>query len=229
IGTLRMIGSHPVWVLSSLAVLIAVVLSIGKPLVNKAIENFWHLHYTLVFPIFVGLRETVSVILERTAGETGASADLDRRRRLGTIIAAMLLAGGGVLLAMSVGVLKSHGLADVVMNPWAVARTGLSNAAVILGLSTTAASLFWLWREIAARRPLRDWVPAPSASHTIVRVAHMSDLHLVGERYGYRMECGTHGPRGNRSMRHALRKLRAIHASTPIDRVLVTGDVTDAG
>ena len=30
-------------------------------------------------------------------------------------------------------------------------------------------------------------------------------------------------------MRHALRKLRAIHAATPIDRVLVTGDVTDAG
>ena len=62
-----------------------------------------------------------------------------------------------------------------------------------------------------------------------MRVAHLSDLHLVGERYGYRMECGTHGPRGNRSIRHALRKLRAIDASTPIDRVLVTGDVTDAG
>ena len=43
------------------------------------------------------------------------------------------------------------------------------------------------------------------------------------------MECGTHGPRGNRSVRHALRRLRAIDASTPIDRVLVTGDVTDAG
>jgi 3',5'-cyclic AMP phosphodiesterase CpdA len=60
-------------------------------------------------------------------------------------------------------------------------------------------------------------------------VAHLSDLHVVGERYGYRMECGTHGPRGNRSVRHALRKLSAIHASTPFDRVLVTGDVTDAG
>jgi predicted phosphodiesterase len=43
------------------------------------------------------------------------------------------------------------------------------------------------------------------------------------------MECGTHGPSGNWSMRTALDKLRAIHASTPLDRVLVTGDVTDAG
>jgi 3',5'-cyclic AMP phosphodiesterase CpdA len=30
-------------------------------------------------------------------------------------------------------------------------------------------------------------------------------------------------------LRHALRELRAIHAVRPIDRVLVTGDVTDAG
>jgi 3',5'-cyclic AMP phosphodiesterase CpdA len=90
--------------------------------------------------------------------------------------------------------------------------------------------VYWLWRELASRQPLRDWAPgSPPGDTPVVRVAHLSDLHLVGERYGYRMECGTHGPRGNRSLRHALRKLREIHASTPLDRVLVTGDVTDAG
>jgi len=51
----------------------------------------------------------------------------------------------------------------------------------------------------------------------------------VGERYGYRMETGTHGPRGNRCFRDALRKLAMIHARTPLDSVLVTGDITDAG
>jgi len=76
----------------------------------------------------------------------------------------------------------------------------------------------------------RNWAPAAPVDHApIVRVAHVSDLHLVGERYGYRMECGTHGPSGNGSILTALDKLRAIHASTPLDRVLVTGDVTDAG
>ena len=60
-------------------------------------------------------------------------------------------------------------------------------------------------------------------------MAHLSDLHFVGERYGCRMESGTHGPRGNRCIRRALRKLAAIHASSPLDRVLVTGDITDAG
>jgi 3',5'-cyclic AMP phosphodiesterase CpdA len=230
LGAAAVIGSNPVAAVFSLVVLTGVALWIGKPLLDKAVENLWHLHYTLVFPIFVGLRETISAAIEQLPGQTHASAQLDRRRRIGTALAAMLMAGGGILLAWSVGVLANPGLADVVMQPWAVAQAGLSNAAVFLGLSTAAASLYWLWREIASLRPLRDWSPGPPLGQTTtVRVAHLSDLHVVGERYGYRMECGTHGPRGNRSVRHALRKLRAIHAATPIDRVLVTGDVTDAG
>jgi 3',5'-cyclic AMP phosphodiesterase CpdA len=116
------------------------------------------------------------------------------------------------------------------MQPWAVAQAGLSNAAVLLGLSAAATSVYWLWREISWLRPVRDWSPAPLPAGTpILRIAHLSDLHVVGERYGYRMECGTEGPRSNRSIRHALRRLRAIDRSTTIDRVLVTGDVTDAG
>jgi 3',5'-cyclic AMP phosphodiesterase CpdA len=230
VDAVTMIGSHPFWALFSLGVLVGLVLWVGKPLLRMAVENLWHLHYTLVFPIFVGLRETISSLIERLPGETRASASLDRRRRIGTIFAAILLAGGGIFLALSVGVLASPGLADVVMQPLAVAKAGLSNATIFLGLSTAVASLYWMRREIGARYPLRDWAPAPRTGHApIVRVAHLSDLHLVGERYGYRMECGTHGPRGNRTMRQALQKLTAIHASTPLDRVLVTGDVTDAG
>jgi 3',5'-cyclic AMP phosphodiesterase CpdA len=91
-------------------------------------------------------------------------------------------------------------------------------------------SLYWLWRELTINGPALDWVPNPSkAESSVARVAHLSDLHLVGERYGYRMEAGTHGPRGNRCIRNALRKLAAINALTPLDRVLLTGDITDAG
>jgi len=101
----------------------------------------------------------------------------------------------------------------------------------ILAVSTVAASLYWFWHEITSDLPVRDWTPDPIPSHTApaVRVAHLSDLHLVGERYGYRMESGTSGPRGNGRIRRALEQLEAIHAATPLDRVLVTGDVTDAG
>src|SRR5215475_2614809 len=230
LGAAASISSHPLAAIFSIALLIGVGLWIGKPLLLMAIDNLWHLHYTLVVPLFVGLRETISAVMERLAGETHASDELDRRRRLGALIAAMLLAGGGLLVAVRVGVLKRPELEDVMLQPWAVAKAGVSNAIILLGLSTAAASLFWLWREFMSRRPLRDWRPGPPIRNApIVRVAHLSDLHLVGERYGYRMECGTHGPSGNTCMRQALDKLCAIHASTPLDRVLVTGDVTDAG
>ena len=224
------IFSHPLAALMSITVFVGVALWIGKPLVSMAIDNFWHLHYTLVSPLFVGVRETITVIIERLAGEARASAELDRRRRLGTLIATALLAGGSLLLAVSVGVLAHPRLTDLMTQPWAVLKAGVTNATILLCLSTFAASLFWAWRGLTTRSPLRNWTPAAPIDHApIVRVAHVSDLHLVGERYGYRMECGTHGPSGNGSIWTALDKLRDIHASTPLDRVLVTGDVTDAG
>ena len=224
------IVSRPFAALFSIALFVGVVLWIARPLLSMAIENLWHLHYTLVFPLFVGLRETISAVLERFGSETRASAELDRRRRLGTVLAAILLAGGSLLVTWSIGVLARPPIGDVVLQPWAVAKAGLSNAAIVLSLSTVAASVYWMWREIGTRYPLRDWMPGPPIGHApIVRVAHLSDLHLVGERYGYRMECGTHGPPGNESVQHALTKLSAIHAATPFDCVLVSGDVTDAG
>ena len=225
-----MIGSHPFAALASVAVLVVLLRWVARPLLTLVVENLWHLHYTLVFPLFVGLRETISLVMERAAGTTRACAELDRRRRLATILAAILLAGGGVLLVVSVGVLARPALADVVMQPWAVAKAGFSNAAIFLGLSTAATSLYWMQREIGSRYPLRDWTPPETfGQERIVRVAHLSDLHVVGERFGYRMECGTHGPPGNECVQRALATLQAIHLAAPLDFVFVTGDVTDAG
>ena len=177
-----------------------------------AVENLWHLHYTLVFPIFVGLRETISVIIEQLPGETRASARLDRRRRIGTALAAMLLAGGGLLLAWSVGVLANPGLTDVVMQPWAVAQAGLSNAAVFLGLSTAAASLYWLWREIASLRPLRDWSPEPPVGQRADRACGAS----FGPARGWRALRLPHGMRYARPAGQPQRPARAPQA--PRDR-----------
>ncbi len=61
------------------------------------------------------------------------------------------------------------------------------------------------------------------------RVAHLSDIHTVGERYGFRIESGRSGPRGNERLRHSLARLEEIHAAHPLDVVLITGDLTDAG
>jgi 3',5'-cyclic AMP phosphodiesterase CpdA len=213
------------------AVLVGVALGVGRPLLAMAVDNFWHLHYTLVFPLFVAVRELLRALMEWWRGRSIPPDQLERGRRLATVLAASLLGGGGLTLAVLVDVSLGLQLVDVThVRVWAVAQAALGNAAVVLGLSMAAQSLYWIWRELSLKGPVRDWVPtASNADASIVRVAHLSDLHLVGERYGYRMEAGTHGPRGNRCIRRAWRRLAAIHAVAPVDRVFVTGDVTDAG
>jgi 3',5'-cyclic AMP phosphodiesterase CpdA len=142
----------------------------------------------------------------------------------------LLLASGSLSLAIALGVPKVRGIGSGLFQPWELTAAAVTNALILVSLSTVVASLFWMVRELTSRKPLRDWVPGPpEAQAPIVRVAHLSDLHIVGERYGYRMECGTLGPAGNSSMQRALERLSRIHASTPLDCVLVTGDVTDAG
>jgi 3',5'-cyclic AMP phosphodiesterase CpdA len=223
--------SRPVSALISLAISAGVVLWIARPLVPRAIDFFWHLHYTLICPIFVGLREVFSALIERLPGLTTTPEQIDRRRRFGTLLAAIVFAGGSLLIARAIGFTSGHELVgDWRRGFWPFTRDVLGNAAVVLSLSTVGASLIWFWREVSSRRPVLNWAPgAPATPHRTARVAHLSDLHLVGERYGYRMEAGTAGPQGNRRVRDTLRKLHAIHVESPLDHVVVTGDITDAG
>ncbi|HEX7962632.1 MAG TPA: metallophosphoesterase [Terriglobales bacterium] len=223
--------SPTVLALVLLAVLIALALLIGRRFLLFSLDNYSRLHYTLVFPAFVTLREVLRTMAERLPGMSNTQEHLYRRRRAGTVFAALLFGGGGLALALSIELSSGLQLVDVErVRPWAVAQAALGNAMIVLGFSTAGASLFWLWRELTLSGPVLDWAPKPSErTASVVRVAHLSDLHVVGERYGFRMETGTHGPQGNRCVGDALEQLAAIHASNPVDRVLVTGDLTDAG
>src|SRR5262249_48549625 len=201
-----------------------------RPLIAMSLDNFWHLHYTLVFPLFVALREVISAGLERLSRDKLEPERLHRRRRAGTVVAAVLVAGGGLILATTF-----HYSTDVRLSGFRRADLGaltgaaLQNAAVVLGLSTMVASLFWFWGEITVAR-VYDWAPtAHPAAGRRVRIAHLSDLHLVGERYGYRMEKGTRGPCGNGRIADALCRLDAVRAGQPLDLIVCSGDITDAG
>jgi hypothetical protein len=228
---MRMAGTSPVPGLVLLGILVAIALWTGWRLFTTVFDNFRHLHYTLVFPLFVAVRELLRVIAERLLGGSVTPHRLDRGRRIGAVLAALLFATGGVALALAVKRSFGFEILDILrVHPWDLAKAALSNAAIILGFSTTIESLDWLWRELMLSGPVLDWAPASAVAEApVVRIAHLSDLHLVGERYGYRMEAGTHGPRGNRRILRAFRKLAAIDAVTPLDRIFVTGDVTDAG
>jgi 3',5'-cyclic AMP phosphodiesterase CpdA len=229
--TTTLAGTRLFVALGLFAILVGAALWIGRPLLKMAFDNSRHLHYSLVFPIFVALRELLRSVIERLGGRSATVQQLNRRRRIATVLAALLFAGSGLALAITVEVSFGLKLIDVErVQVLAVVKAALGNAAVLVGLSTVFESLFWLWRELTMKGPVLAWAPDPSqVALSTLRVAHLSDLHLVGERYGCRMESGSYGPHGNRSFRNALRKLTAIHARTPLDRILVTGDITDAG
>lgn len=231
LGTVASVGRSPtLWVVLVLAALIVLPLWAGRRFLSIALDNFWHLHYTLVFPIFVALRETLGTVSERLPGMTCTQEHIHRRRRVATVVAALLLGGAGFALAMSVELSVGLRLVDAErVAPWAVARAALGNAAMVFGFSTAATSVFWLWRELSVTEPALDWPNPLQPAESLFRVAHLSDLHVVGERYGFRMETGTHGPQGNQCVLDALERLAAIDSSRPLHRVLVTGDITDAG
>ena len=223
--------SRIVFALWLFAVLAVVAIWFGKPLLRSAIIRYRHLHYTLVFPLFVGLREFLVTVAGYFRSRSMSTEDLGRQRRICTLIAALLFATAGLALALSVEFSVGLKLINIdKVRMWPTVKAALGNAAVIIGISTVFESLLWVYLEIKFTGPALDWTPNPMPAATrSVRVAHMSDLHVVGERYGFRMESGTRGPRGNRCFRNALRKLAAMDRATPLDRIVVTGDVTDAG
>ncbi len=81
---------------------------------------------------------------------------------------------------------------------------------------------------MAQPRDLRAFDAPPKGGRSW-RVAHLSDIHTVGERYGFRVESGRSGARGNERLRLALARLDEIHAAQPLDAILISGDLTDAG
>ena len=93
-----------------------------------------------------------------------------------------------------------------------------------------AASLVWGFADASMDQPLDlEAFDAPPAGGRVWRVAHLSDIHIVGERYGFRIESGRAGPRGNERLKQVMARLEAEHAARPLDLVLITGDMTDAG
>ena len=69
---MEMAGRSPALGLAWLALLIGFAVWAGRPLLPVGFDNFRQLHYTLVFPIFVALRE----LLRERLGDMGRFRDL---------------------------------------------------------------------------------------------------------------------------------------------------------
>lgn len=140
--------------------LIGFAIFAGRPLLRVGYNNLRRVHSTLVFPVFVALRELLRMIAERLHGRSITLKQLNRGRRIGSIAAALIFAVAGLALAW--GTWSSFGLQHLTfrhLHPWELARSAFINAAIVFGISTIFDSLSWLHQILTIGSPLRNWIP----------------------------------------------------------------------
>jgi hypothetical protein len=220
-----------VWPALLLAVVIAVGLFGGSALFRRAESSFWSLNSLLVEPGYAACREGLRHLVERLLPSQST------RAQLATLRAATAAAAGSVVCGLAVLTLKlawprSRCIGDIsdLASPHRLAMAALANSVVVAAAYLAGAALVWAIADatMAQPRDLEEFHPPLQKGRTW-RIAHLSDIHVVGERYGFRIESGRSGPRGNARLRQALAQLDVLNAKDPLDAILITGDVTDAG
>ena len=213
------------------ALVVFVVARFGwRPLFRLTESNFWSLNALAVQPGYAFWRELIRHFAERfLQGRAGMA--LARMRAASCAAAGVLLFVVAALVAALVwpATRWSGSVADVLAPHLLIVPT-IANAIALMSAYLAAAALAWGFADATADQPLDLAAfddPPPGAR--VWRVAHLSDIHIVGERYGFRIESGRAGPCGNGRLRAALARLAEVHDQRPLDLVLVTGDMTDAG
>ncbi|HMO30166.1 metallophosphoesterase [Enterovirga sp.] len=214
---------------------LALVAAIGwygfRPLFRIAEYGFWSLNALAVQPGYALCREGLRHLAESFMP---AGADQTSRARLraasayGAGLLCFLLAGF-LILRLWPATRWTGSLADLV-HPLRLVRPSLANTVTVMAAYFGIASLLWGVADGSMDQPLdlAGFGEAPEGARRW-RVAHLSDIHVVGERYGFRIESGRAGPRGNERLARVLARLEEIHAAAPLDLLLITGDMTDAG
>jgi 3',5'-cyclic AMP phosphodiesterase CpdA len=205
----------------------------GRWVLRHAEQSFWSLNSLAVQPCYTICREVIRHFGGRLLSSKSAEG---RRSRL---YAASAVVAGLFITAIALAVLAvawpsaqfvTTGDLAMLSAPGQVAVTALANSVVLVSAYVAVAVLVWGIADATMGRPrdLKAYEPVGPDGRRW-RIAHLSDLHVVGERYGFRVESGRLGPRGNSRLRRVLAQLEALHANTPLDAVLITGDMTDAG
>lgn len=202
-----------------------------RPLFRLVESNFWALHALAIQPVYALCREGLSHAAESFLEPDALEANRSRRR------AAMAAMGGLIASVLALAVVAvvwpytrwSATFAEL-SAPTRLIIPALANAAAIVAMYSAIASIVWGFNDALMDQPqnLNAFDDRSTATRTW-RVAHLSDLHAVAERYGFRIESGRAGPRGNDVLARLLKQLDAIHKSNPIDVLLISGDMTDAG
>jgi 3',5'-cyclic AMP phosphodiesterase CpdA len=217
-----------------LALILAVVtigLFGGRTVFRAAEQAFWALNSTAVQPGYALCRELIRHISETLLSPWLNDSQRARLRAASAAAAGLLLCALAMFVVWLVGPYTrwQAEVADL-LQPLRLVVPALANAAVILIGYCAAAVFVWGMADAAMDQP-RDWAKFVDKKDLIRswRVVHLSDVHIVGERFGFRLESGRTGPRGNERLERLLALLDEIDAKERLDHILISGDITDAG
>lgn len=199
----------------------------GRPLFRAVERGFWSLNSLAVQPGYALCREALRHLAELSLG---GRVDVGVLRAASSAGAGIILCGIALLF---VWLAWPHsrwlGNAADLASPLLLVVPALANTVLFIGGYLAVASLVWGIADATMDQP-RDLADFDNAGQgPSWRIAHLSDIHIVGERYGFRIESGRSGPRGNDKLDRAFARLDDIHRRDPLDIVLISGDVTDAG
>lgn len=202
-----------------------------KPVFRMIEMNFWSLNALAVQPGYAIGREGFRHLTEKVMARNLTASSRGRLRAASSFGAGALLCVGGLLV---LGFAWPHtrwvGAVADFMLPHQLLIPTFANAAVLISAYLASSALVWGVADALMAQPAdRDVFEQGDCKGRVWRIAHLSDLHTVGERYGFRIESGRAGPRGNERLEKLFQRLTEAHGASPLDYVLVTGDLTDAG
>lgn len=170
----------------------------ARPLFRTAERSFWSLNSLAVQPFYALCREGLRHFAERFLPH-GASEDRRAQLRAATSLGAGL--GACVVAACIAAVAwpatRWFGQIDDLARPMHLVVPAFANAVTLMSGYLALASLACGLADASMEQPrdLAAFDEAPPSARRW-RVAHLSDIHVVGERYGFRIESGRAGPRG---------------------------------
>jgi Calcineurin-like phosphoesterase len=216
------------------AVVLLAIIALGwigwRPLLRIVEINFWSLNALAIQPSYVFCCEALRFLTDRTLSKDTSAVARARSRAISSAAAAVILCICAVFVATVFWQASRWvGTAADLLDLHNLILPMLANTIVVICVYLSVASLIWGLADATMDQPIDLAAFDPAPGDRTWRIAHLSDIHLVGEQYGFRIESGRSGPSGNSRFSHIMTRIEAIHNIRPLDLVLVTGDMTDAG
>ena len=203
----------------------------GRSLLRVAERSFWSLNAMAIQPGYVTWREALLHVSGRVIGRHADEAKEAHVRAAASALSGIMICVISLIIIRLVWP-ATHwvGTLNDLRTPHWLALTAIANAVAVGFAYLAVAGLIWGFADATMPQPreLRDFRVKRELKRTW-RVAHMSDIHVVGEKYGFRLGSGRAGPRGNDALVAAFQRLDELHRREPLDAIVITGDLTDAG